>query len=70
VDYQVGHIAVHEYFARIETDNLVGGHAAIGATDPQVFGRLTFGETLEEPWVAVGNSRRPLLIFVEQSFES
>jgi hypothetical protein len=37
---QVADIAVHEHFARRQPGDLVGRHAAVGAADPQVLGRL------------------------------
>jgi hypothetical protein len=37
---QVAHVAMDKEFAWCETHNLVGRHPAIGASDPQVLGRL------------------------------
>jgi hypothetical protein len=45
---EIGDIAVHEQFARIEIDDLIGGHAAVGAADPEVFRRLLAHQPLEE----------------------
>jgi hypothetical protein len=40
VDDDVGDVAVDEQLARIEVDQLVGGNAAVGTADPQVFRSL------------------------------
>ena len=32
----VGDVAVHEHLARRQAEDLVGGHARVGAADPQV----------------------------------
>ena len=45
---QVGDVAVDEQLARIEVDDLVGRHPAVGAADPQVFRRLLALQPLEE----------------------
>ncbi len=37
---EVGDVPVDEQFAGQETDDLVRGHAAVGAADPQILGRL------------------------------
>ena len=52
VDDDIGDVAVDENFAREEADNFVGGHAAIGATDPKVFGILLAREFLEKIRIA------------------
>jgi len=45
---QVGDVAVHEQFAGIEADDLVGGHPAVGTADPQILRRLLAFEPPEE----------------------
>ena len=45
---EIGDVAVHEQLARIEVHDLVGGHAAVGAADPQILRRLLPLEALEE----------------------
>ena len=51
----VGDVAMDEDLARREADDLVRGHAAVRAADPEVLGRLPLGEAGE---VAAG-PRRP-----------
>ena len=59
VDHDVRDIAVDEQFARIEIDDLVGGHAAVGTTDPQVLRRLLTGEAREEAGIVGDHALRP-----------
>ena len=40
VHHHVGDVAVHEDLARVQPRDLVGRHAAVGAADPHVLGRL------------------------------
>ena len=37
---EIGDVAVDEELAGIEVDDLVGGHPAVGAADPEIFRRL------------------------------
>ena len=37
---QVGHIPVNEQFSGRQPDDLVGGHPAVGAANPQIGGEL------------------------------
>ena len=46
---QVGDVAVHEEFAGIEVDDLVGGYPAVGAADPQILRRLLAFSRLKKP---------------------
>src|SRR5690606_24738249 len=48
VGQDVGDVAVHEHFARIEPGDDVRGHARVGAADPQEARRLLRGEPREE----------------------
>ena len=34
-DYEIGDVSMYEYFTRSQSENLVGGNAAVGATDPK-----------------------------------
>ena len=45
--HQICHVSVHKYLARVRTSYLVGGHAAVGAADPQKFGLLVGGQFFE-----------------------
>jgi hypothetical protein len=48
-----------EQLAGIEPDDLVGGHAAVGAADPQILRRLLALEPHEEARVAGDLALRP-----------
>ena len=70
VDDHVGDIAVDEDLARQQADDLVGRHAAVGTTDPQVVGRLLarkFGKKLR---VLAANAFRPLAVVLEELVEA
>lgn len=45
---QVRDVAMDKDFARWQADNLVRGHAAVGASDPEILRRLLVSEALEE----------------------
>jgi hypothetical protein len=49
VDDEIRDVAVHEELAGKQSDDLVRRHAAVGAADPEEFGRLLGAQTLEEP---------------------
>ena len=59
-------VAVHEHLARREADDLVRRHAAVGAADPEVLGRLLLGELGEEVAVAGDHLRRPGAVVLEE----
>ena len=59
-------VPVDEHLARREPDDLVRRHAAVGAADPEVLGRLLVGELREEPGVARGDRGRPGAVALEQ----
>ena len=48
VDDDVGDVAVDEEFAGAEIDDLIGGHAGVGAADPEELRGLLLGEAGEE----------------------
>ena len=56
---EIGDVAVDEQLAGIETDDLVGGHAAVGAADPQIFRRLLALQPAEEAGVGRDHAGRP-----------
>ena len=59
---QVRDVAMDKQLARVEVDDLVGGHAAVRAADPQVFGRLLALEALEEARIGGGLAGRPVAV--------
>ena len=65
----VGDVTVHEELARQEPDDLVGGHAAVRAPDPQVTRRLLFRQLFKERRVAATDALGPLTILTEQVFD-
>jgi hypothetical protein len=36
--HDVRHVAMHEEFTRVETDDFIGGDPAVGAADPEIVG--------------------------------
>ncbi|MCY1539244.1 hypothetical protein D9M68_748220 [compost metagenome] len=48
VHHDVGDVAVHEHFTRLQAGDLVGGHAAVGTADPHVARRLLLDKAGEE----------------------
>ena len=56
---EIGDIAVDEQFARLQVDDLVGGHPAVGAADPEILRRLLALQPLEEAGSAANHALRP-----------
>jgi hypothetical protein len=48
-----------EELARVEIDDLVGGHPAVGTADPQIFRRLLAFEPPEEAGIRGDHALRP-----------
>jgi len=69
VNDDVGDIAMHEHLAGEKADDLVGGNAAIGAADPEVFRLLLVGEFAEETGVFLGDGFCPLAVLGEERGE-
>jgi len=46
---EISDVAMNEWLTRIEPYNLVGGHAAVGAPDPEILWRLLLLEPVKEP---------------------
>ena len=66
VQHEIGDVAVHEQLARREADDLVGRHAAVGATDPQEPRRLLRREFAEEAGLARLHAGGPAAVVDEQ----
>jgi len=64
----VGDVPVHEQFARGHAEQFVGGNAAVGAADPEVFRGLLRGQVLEEARVLLDHRGRPFAVAFEQVF--
>jgi hypothetical protein len=62
----IGDIAMDEDLAGHEVDDLIGGDAAVRASDPEEFGRLLCGKLAEETGVIVLHPVRPSPIVPEQ----
>ena len=62
----IGDVAVDEYFAGCEAGDLVGGHAAVGATDPEVLGGLLVGEFAKERRVFGFDRGGPVAVFFQE----
>ena len=63
---EVGDIAVDEDLARHQVDDLIGGDAAVRASDPEQLGSLLCGQLAEETGVVVLYPARPSPIVPEQ----
>ena len=48
VNDQIGDVPMDEHFARLNPHDRIGGHAAVGATDPKKLRRLLPGQILKE----------------------
>ena len=55
-----------EYFAGCEAGDLVGGHAAVRATDPEVLGGLLVGEFGKERRIFCFNRGGPVAVFFQE----
>ena len=64
---KVGDIAVDEHFTRRQVDDLVGGHAAVGATNPEITRALLRGENAEETRAFALHALGPAAVVVEKS---
>jgi hypothetical protein len=62
----IGDIAVDEYLAGHEVDDLIGGDTAVRASDPEELGRLLRCKLAEETGVIVLHPVRPSPIVPEQ----
>ncbi len=69
VHHHVGDVAMNEHFAGQQSHDLVGRHAAVGAADPQVGGRLLPRELDEEFRVLPMDAIRPFAIVLEELVE-
>ncbi len=65
----VRHVAMHEHLARLQPGDLVGGHAAVGAADPHVLGRLLLHQAGEEAGAIALHPRSPAAVVGEQVIE-
>ncbi len=62
----VGDVAVHEELAGQQPHDLVGGHAAVGAADPEVVGGLLPDQRLEEGGIACLDLIGPATVALEE----
>ena len=66
VNHDIGDITMDEHFAGQQVDELGGRYATIGATDPEVCGRLLGGEALKEGRVLSGHACGPILVICQE----
>ena len=66
----VGYIAVDEYLARQQPDDLVRRHPAVGAANPEVLRSLLRGELAEEIGILLADLVRPRAVVVQEALES
>ena len=66
VDDDIGDVAMDEELAGKKAHDLVGGHAAVGASDPQILGPLLAREPGEEFRIVAAQALRPGAVVVEE----
>ncbi len=64
--HAVGEVAVDEELAGREVHDLVGGHAAVRAPDPEIFRTLLPRQSREELRVALADALGPRTVVVEE----
>ena len=64
--HHVCQITMHKQFTRQHADNLVRGHTAIRAADPEILGGLLPGQFLKELWILLPNAPRPGAIILKK----
>ena len=65
----IGNIAMHEELAGGQTYDLVGRHAAVCASDPQVARPLLLSQTGEEIRIGAADALRPCAVVFEEMRE-
>lgn len=65
-DDDVGDVAVDENLTGCEAGDLVGGHAAVRTTNPEVLGALLVGEFAEKLWIVGVDIGGPLAVALEE----
>ena len=70
MDDEVRDVAMDEHLARREIHDLVRGHAAVGAADPQISGRLLIDQPREEVRLRLDLRLGPGPVLLQQVFEA
>ena len=60
---------MHEHLARVQAHNFIGGDSAVGAANPQVFGRLLLGQLLKKTGPLFGHAVCPFAVVGEKTVE-
>jgi hypothetical protein len=68
MDHDVGDVAMYKHLAGREANELRGGHAAVGTSDPKKSWRLLPGQCLKKIRIARFDILGPGSILIEQSF--
>jgi hypothetical protein len=66
----IGEVAVDEHVAWQEANDLIGGNAAVGTTDPKIVGRLLAGEFPKKRGVGLTDAFGPGVVIREEVFQS
>ena len=66
---EVGDVAVNEELTRIEPDDFVRGHAAVGTADPEIRRSLLAHEPSKEAWIGAGHPLGPGAVVCFQVLE-
>jgi hypothetical protein len=63
---EIGDVAMNEEFAWLQSHDLIGRNAAVRAADPEILGRLLFGQLLKKVRLAGTDVVRPSSVVVEK----
>ena len=66
LSHHIRNVAMDEEFTRQQSNDLIGWHTTIGATDPQIARCLLSREPREELWIGVNRSRSPCAVLLEE----
>ena len=60
---------MHEHLARVQAHNFIGRHSAVGAANPQVFGRLLLGQLLKKTGPLFGHAVCPFTVIDKKTVQ-
>ena len=64
--HHIGHVPVHKHFPRFQARDLVGWHAAVGAANPQILGRLLLRQMVEDAGLLALHALGPRPVVVKK----
>jgi hypothetical protein len=69
MNYHIAYVSMDEQLSRKQPYNLIRGHAAVGAANPEILGRLLLGELREKIRILVTDAGGPGFVGVEKMAE-